>query len=143
MRGCHACPGSGVGHLYWSGAFDLVLAGFGSELERFDRVLSASDTPALMEQVCRRRLSAAQLLPSTGYQSFAQGRCAEGSKKWDPLVVICGPTMPEADVGELLAMADDPRLGIAVVGVGGLLRPRTFSVFRGRVIPPPSSCSGR
>ena len=104
---------------YWAGAFDLVLVGFGAELERFDRVLSASDTPALMDQVCRRRLSGAQLLQSTGYQSFAQARCVEGSKRWDPLVVICGPTMPEADVGELVAVADDPRLGIAVAAVGG------------------------
>ena len=104
---------------YWAGAFDLVLAGFGAELERFDRVLSASDTPALMDQVCRRRLSAAQLLQSTGFHSFAQARCVEGSKRWDPLVVICGPTMAEADVGELVTVADDPRLGIAAVAAGG------------------------
>ena len=110
---------------YWAGAFDLVLVGFGSELERFDRVLSASDTAALMDQVCRRRLNAVQLLQSTGYQSFAHGRCTEDSKRWDPLAVICGPTMSEADVGELLALADDPRLGIAVAAAGGSAGPRT------------------
>jgi DNA-binding SARP family transcriptional activator len=106
---------------FWAGKFDLVLAGFGSELERFDRVLTVSDTQALMDQVCRRRLAGAQLLQSTGHRSFAQARCLEGGTRWDPLVVVCGPTMLEADVSELLGGADDPRLGIAVAAVGGMI----------------------
>jgi DNA-binding SARP family transcriptional activator len=106
---------------FWAGKFDLVLAGFGAELERFDRVRTVSDTQALMDQVGRRRLAGAQLLQSTGYRSFAQARCLEGGTRWDPLVVVCGPTMLEADVSELLGAADDPRLGIAVAAAGGMV----------------------
>jgi DNA-binding SARP family transcriptional activator len=132
---------------FWSGRFDLVLAGFGAELERFDRVATTADAAALINTVCQRRWRGERQLRASGHQSFAQARSIEGSGRWDPLAVICGPTMADADIAELLGLASDPRLGIAVVAVGEMTgaayalslsgpdHPSTLDLLRSVVIP--------
>ncbi len=42
----------------------------------------------------------------------------DGSERWAPLVVICGPAVSEFEVEEILDAADDPVHGTAVVAVG-------------------------
>jgi DNA-binding SARP family transcriptional activator len=103
---------------HWTGWFDLNVVGFGVELERFERVVSLSDVSMLLDRLYRRRLNNESLLREAGYGSFAQARCADYSTRWDPVVVICSPTIAEADASELLELASDPRLGLAVVASG-------------------------
>jgi hypothetical protein len=103
----------------WAGQFDLFLVGFGSELERFQRVTTGPEVPWLIRQLSHRRISGTALLEATGYRSFAHARCVETSDAWDPLMVICGPATPKTDVENLLGLASDPSQGTAIVSVGG------------------------
>jgi DNA-binding SARP family transcriptional activator len=98
--------------------FDLIVVGFGSELERFDRVTSVPDPAAVVEGLYRRRASNAESLRSSRFESLAHARCHDDSDRWDPTVVICGPSVSREDTSELLALASDARLGIAVVAAG-------------------------
>ncbi len=102
----------------WSGWFELNVVGFGAELERFERVASVSDLPKLLDRLHRCRFESESLLRGTDFGSLAQARCADYSPRLDPLVVICGPAVAETDVSELLDVASDPRLGLAVVASG-------------------------
>jgi DNA-binding SARP family transcriptional activator len=102
----------------WANQFDLALVGFGSELERFARVTSHVDVPALINRLCRRSIDGAAVLRSTGFDSFFQARCVEDSSVWDPWVVVCGPAVRREDVLELLEVADHPRTGTAILAVG-------------------------
>lgn len=54
----------------------------------------------------------------SGFGSFAQARCTDHSTRWDPVAVVCSPWIGEADASELLDLASDPRLGLAVVASG-------------------------
>lgn len=103
---------------FWSGQFSLLVVGFGSELERFDGVRCYPEVAGLVHTLCRRRIAAAARLDTAGYSSFAHARLVEPSDRWSPLVVICGPTVTEADVNELVDVAADPAHGSAVVAVG-------------------------
>jgi DNA-binding SARP family transcriptional activator len=103
---------------FWAGHFDLVLVGFGAELERFERVEAVTDVPQILDALCRRRISAAGQLQSSGHRSFSRARSVEDSDRWDPLVVICGPGVAHDDVTDLLELVPDPRLGIAIVAAG-------------------------
>jgi DNA-binding SARP family transcriptional activator len=103
---------------YWADQFDLELVGFGSELERFERVTSNVDVPALINRLCRRSIDGAAVLRSTGFTSFFQARCIEDSSVWDPMVVLCGPDTREEELLELLEVAAHPRSGTAIVAVG-------------------------
>ncbi len=103
---------------YWSGRFDLKTVGFGAELERFDRVRAVDDVSPLLDQLLSRRLRAETLLDTSKLQSFAQARTVDTSDRWDPVVVVCAPSVTDTDVAELLEVASDHRLGIAVVASG-------------------------
>ncbi len=103
---------------FWSGWFDLVVVGFGVELERFDRVMAVPDLPPLIESLYRRRLHGIESLRTTGFDSFARARCVDDSDRWDPIVVVCGPTISGEYLEELLELGSDPHLGLAVVAVG-------------------------
>ena len=103
---------------YWAGQFSVAVVGFGSELDRFEGVTSHADIADLIRALYRRNIQGTERLRSTGYVSFAQARQTEASDQWAPLVVICGPAVDESDVTELLAIASDPALGTAVIGVG-------------------------
>ncbi len=117
---------------FWSGRFDLVLAGFGAELARFERVEALEDPSALLDTVARRRIAAAHLLRETGHHSFAQGRWSDGAHRWDPLAVLCGPTVSQGVVAELCESIPGPHLGISVVTVADSLDGRTASFSSSR-----------
>ena len=112
---------------FWSGRFDLVLAGFGAELTRFERVEALEDPSALLDTVARRRMAAAHLLGETGHPSLAQGRWSDRAHCWDPLAVLCGPTVSQGVVAELCESIPGPHLGISVVAVADSLEGRTAS----------------
>ena len=103
---------------HWSGQFDLIAVGFGTELERFPRVRSTTDAPSVVRSLCHRRIGAHQALEASGYASFGEGRCLTDSDRWDPIVVICSSSVDRADVDELLEAGSDPAAGMAVVAVG-------------------------
>jgi hypothetical protein len=103
---------------YWGRWFDLVVVGFGTELERFDRVMAVSDLHPLLGSLHRRRFNSIESLRTSGFRTFAEARCADGSDRWDPTVVVCGPTVSGEDLVEALELGSDPHLGIAVVAVG-------------------------
>jgi DNA-binding SARP family transcriptional activator len=102
----------------WADKFDLELVGFGAELERFERVSSTTDVSALIRRLCHRRIQGDVALQASGFDSFSQARSFGRPGNWDPLVVICGQSTSEHDVGELLELASNPRLGMAIVAVG-------------------------
>ncbi|MGH9081168.1 MAG: AfsR/SARP family transcriptional regulator [Acidimicrobiales bacterium] len=102
----------------WSGQFELVLVGFGAELERFDRVSAKQDVPALIRTLCYRRARGAELLRMSGFDSFVDARCTQESDDWDPIVIVCGPSTAERDAADLVEIASDPRTGAAVVACG-------------------------
>lgn len=101
----------------WADQFDLELVGFGNELTRFGRVASSSDPEAVVQRLWHRRATGDELLQSSSYRSFASARTYEDLDTWDPLVVICGPTIGY-ERAELLGAASDPRTGTIVVAPG-------------------------
>jgi DNA-binding SARP family transcriptional activator len=103
---------------FWMDRFDLSVVGFGAELERFDRVVSVVDVPDFLDGLYRRRLRNEVLLRESGFSSFGQARYKDESDRWDPIVVVCGPTVTKDAVVEFRQLASDPRLGISVVAVG-------------------------
>ncbi len=103
---------------FWSGQFSLAVVGFGSELERFPGVRSYFESDELLNVLYRRKLGGTELLDAGGYSSFAHARQVEDSDRWAPLAVICGPTVADAEVAEILDAASDPARGTAVVAVG-------------------------
>jgi DNA-binding SARP family transcriptional activator len=103
---------------YWAGQFEVVAVGFGRELERFTGVTSTMDSSALIRTLCRRRIRAHQELASAGFRSYAEARGAAGSERWAPLVVICGSSMEDSEVAEVLDAGSDTEVGMAVIAVG-------------------------
>ncbi len=103
---------------FWAGQFSVAVVGFGSELDRFEGVTSYLESTDLLRALYRRRVDSTELLRSSGHATFAHARCVDPSRRWDPLVVLCGPAVAEADVSEFLDVASDPLLGTAVVAIG-------------------------
>jgi DNA-binding SARP family transcriptional activator len=103
---------------HWSARFDVVLVGFGAEFERFDRVRSVSDSQKLVLELCRRRLQGDALRNNARVESFAAARWMDDDACWAPLVVVCGPSVPDDALHELLEVGSDPLGGTSVVAVG-------------------------
>ena len=103
---------------WWSNQFELLLVGFGAELERFERVNSDKDVPALLRKLCVRRVRGSEQLKSFGFDRFYEARSTTRSDEWDPIVVVCGPAMDERDVASLVDATSDPRTGAAIVFCG-------------------------
>ena len=108
---------------FWADRFDLVLAGFGTELERFTRVISTTDPDDLVRTLRHRRIRAHQALTSTGFSSFAEARGASDGSQWDPVVVIGGSTLSEEYVDELLESCADAAVGMVVIATGSTRSP--------------------
>ncbi len=106
---------------YWSGRFDLVLVGFGAELQRFQRVATSSDIEPLAQRLLMRRLRGEEQLKIEGFGSFAEARRQDHSTRWDPMVVVCGPDVPPDEAAELLEVGSEPCLGSAVIAAGDQL----------------------
>jgi hypothetical protein len=121
---------------FWSDQFDLVLVGFGAELERFTRVTSTVETQDLVRILCHRRIRAHQALSSAGWGSFAEARSASDAPDWDPVAVIVGSSVAQDEVDELLASCADAWAGITVVAAGHGHSPDRQVVFCG---PEPSA----
>jgi DNA-binding SARP family transcriptional activator len=102
----------------WSARFDLVLVGFGTDLERFERVSVVGSAASLVADLTWRRLRDTAALEDAGFASAAEARNRAGGARWDPVVVICGPDVAEEDAAAMLAVGGDGTGGIAVVVVG-------------------------
>jgi len=101
----------------WSSRFDLVLVGFGVDLERLDRVAVTSATGPLASDLSWRRLRDAVRLEDRGFASVTEARSRDHGEPWDPVVVICGPGVPPDDLEALLALGGGGTDGIAVLAV--------------------------
>jgi hypothetical protein len=102
----------------WAEEFELTLVGFGAELERFPRVHTDGDVPAVVQDLCRRQISTRARLRSAGFGSVAEARAMTRTDRWEPLVVICGPTVADDEVDQLVDAGAHPDLGMVVVGPG-------------------------
>ena len=103
---------------FWADQFDLVLAGFGQELSRFERVRVLPDAHSLVDELRLRGRDGRSLLHTAGYRSFAEARMAAVSDTWDALVVLCGPSTDTGVASALVEAVGDARTGIAVVTCG-------------------------
>ena len=103
----------------WSGQFDLVLVGFGADLERFERVSVTGAAGPLLADLSWRRLRDTTVLGDRGFASATEARCRDGGTTWDPVVVICGPGVASADAAALVAGSGTGADGIAVIAVSG------------------------
>lgn len=103
----------------WAAAFDLVVVGKDAGLAPCERVLVAPDAAGVIADLSWRRLRAAVRLEELGLTRADVARRGDGGRQWDPLVVVCGPTVPSTDVEALVALAEDGRSGIAVVATCG------------------------
>ncbi len=101
----------------WSSRFDLVLVGFGVDLERLDRVAVTGATGPLAADLSWRRLRDAVRLEDRGFASVTEARSRDNGEPWDPVVVICGPGVPPEDLEALLALGGGGTDGIAVLAV--------------------------
>ncbi len=101
----------------WSSGFDLVLVGFGVDLERLDHVSVTGAAGPLAADLAWRRLRDSVRLDDGGFSTVLQARCEAGSSDWDPVVVVCGPGLPASDVQALVAVGAEGGGGVAVVAV--------------------------
>lgn len=103
----------------WAAAFDLVLIGFGTGMERFDRVAVLADAGPISADLSWRRLSTAMQLEDQDVPRVDRARLLSGVSDWPPVVVVCGPGVPSSNVEAILALAEDGRFGIAVIAISG------------------------
>lgn len=101
----------------WADEFELVLVGFGSELTRFDRVRTAS-ADQVAHELALRRVRGIAALEHRGARSYAEARWLDDSSRWQPVVVLCGPSVATNEVTDLFQTGGDPRVGVVVVAVG-------------------------
>jgi len=103
----------------WAAAFDLVLIGFGTGMERFDRVAVLADAVPVSADLSWRRLTTAMRLEDQDLARVDHVRHCSRAGDWQPVVVVCGPGVPPGDVEAILALAEDGRSGIAVIVISG------------------------
>lgn len=102
----------------WSDGVDVVVAGHRGELQRLDRVRSASSLAALVSEMRQRVESQRRALSDSGMERAADGRKEDGGAGWDPIVVVCLPVAAEAEPAAaelLLEMAGDGGQGLVVL----------------------------
>lgn len=102
----------------WAGGVELVLVGFGDELERFTGVEVVRADAPLVHRLDERRFRADRLLADTGFRTYTEARLSGAGTGWDPLVVLCSPDLPEEHRRELVAAGPGPRAGVVVVVAG-------------------------
>ena len=103
----------------WASSFDLVLVGFGTGLERCERVAVVADPAPTIADLSWRRLTTEVRLDELGIRSADEARRTGASTDWQPMVVICGPAVPSGDADALVALAGDGRSGFGVVVING------------------------
>jgi len=122
----------------WSGAFDLVLVGFGAGMERCERVTVVAEAGPVTADMTWRRLTTGMRLQELGCPAADVARRSDGATAWQPVVVVCGPRASPVEVGALLDVAEDGRSGIGVVVITG---PDTSPPW-GRVVLRPRDLGG-
>ena len=103
----------------WASQFDLVLVGFGADLERFERVTVTGSAGPVLADISWRRLRHPVRLDDRGCTSAPEARFLDGGTAWDPLVVICGPAVSPVDAAALASGGATGADGIAVVVLSG------------------------
>ena len=103
----------------WAGAFDLVLVGFGGAMAHGDRVSVVAEAGPVIADLSWRRLTASMRLADLGVPSAEAARRRAVVGDWAPVIVVCAPTVPEADVLAVVELAGDGRHGIGVVAMSG------------------------
>lgn len=109
----------------WSSAFDLVLVGFGAALAKGDRVTVVADAGPVIADVAWRRLMMSVRVDDSPESSVDAARRNDPMGDWRPVVVVCAPEVPPADVTAILELATDGRLGICAVAMAGADAPPT------------------
>ena len=101
----------------WASGFDLVLVGFGAALANGDRVTVSGDAGPVIADLAWRRLMMSVQLDDAPGSSVDSARRFDCMGDWRPIVVVCAPVVPPGDVGAILDLAGDGRLGICAVAM--------------------------
>ena len=117
----------------WAGDFDLFLIGFGTGMDRGERVSVLADAGPVSADLSWRKLTTGMRLDEVGSPRADTARRLGGGAEWQPVVVVCGPGVPSDDVEAMIALGDDGRSGIAIVAMAGSGAPR----FDGAVVVRP------
>ncbi len=104
----------------WAAAFDLVLVGFGGAMAHGDRVSVLAEAGPLIADLSWRRLTTGIRIAEREVASVDGARLLGVVGEWAPVVIVCGPAVPEDDVDAILDLAGDGRFGISVVAMAGL-----------------------
>jgi DNA-binding SARP family transcriptional activator/nucleoid-associated protein YgaU len=104
-----------ISGLSWAHAVNLVLVGFGSELEPVERVRSVSSIGAVIDELRSIASLMGEVIGGTDpFLSRVTGRANDG---WAPTVVCCPTPMDPAEHAQLMALAR-PGMGVVAVLAG-------------------------
>lgn len=102
----------------WADQIDLVLVGFGEEIEGLERVSHAVSLSTVSAKMKRRVRERVALLASVDRATNSDSRWREGGDTWDLSVVVCSPEASSDQWGaldELIGVAGDGSFGVAVI----------------------------
>ena len=102
----------------WSTAYDLILIGFGADMERCGQVIVTADAGPTLADLSWRRLTTGMRLDEEDHARVDRARRLGDPTAWRPMVVVCGAGIESADIEAMVALAEDGRSGIAVVVIG-------------------------
>ena len=119
----------------WSAAFDLVLIGFGTGMEQFERVAVLADAGPVSADLAWRKLTTSMRLEDQDVGRVDRARLLSGPGDWQPVVVVCGPGVAPGDVEAILGLAGDGRHGISVMVISGPDAP----AYEGTIVMRPGS----
>jgi DNA-binding SARP family transcriptional activator len=123
----------------WSAAFDLVLIGFGTGMERCERVAVTAEAGPVVADLSWLRLTTGLRLDEEDVTRVDGARRLANASSWQPTVVVCGPDVRSGDIESMVAAAEDGRFGIGIVVIGG---PGVPPFDGAVVIRTDSDCSG-
>lgn len=109
----------------WSDHLDLVLVGFGEELEPLERVRHLATVDDFLPTLERRLQHARELLDAERHTSATIARMTtETPDSWTPIILLCA-SPPSPTILARLTAADVQlhRLPVAIVAVGELPPP--------------------
>ncbi len=102
----------------WADQIDLVLIGFGEEIEGLERVSHAVSVSKVSAKMKRRVRERGALLASVELATNNESRWRDGGDTWDLSVVVCSPGASEDQldaIDELIGVAGDGSSGVAVI----------------------------
>jgi LysM domain len=102
----------------WADQIDLVLVGFGDEVEGLERVSHAVSVSTVSAKMKRRVQERRALLASVALATNSESRWRDGGDAWDLSIVVCSPGA-SADqltaLDELIGVVGDGSFGVAVI----------------------------